>query len=81
MVNRKKYMDMLTRMKDHQVIKVITGVRRCGKSTLLQMFRDSLVEAGIEERCCISVNFEDIRFEDLKEYHRLYGYIMEWLIQ
>ena len=41
MVNRKKYMDMLTRMKDHQVIKVITGVRRCGKSTLLQMFRDS----------------------------------------
>ena len=43
MVNRKKYMDMLTRMKDHQVIKVITGVRRCGKSTLLQMFRDSLV--------------------------------------
>lgn len=80
MVNRKKYMDMLTQMKDHQVIKVITGVRRCGKSTLLQMFRDSLVEAGIEERCCISVNFEDIRFEDLKEYHRLYGYIMERLI-
>ena len=80
MVNRKDYMDMLTRMKDHKVIKVITGVRRCGKSTLLQMFQESLMKAGTEEQCCISVNFEDLRFEKLKEYHRLYEYIMDRLV-
>lgn len=80
MVVRKEYMDALIRMKEHKVIKVITGVRRCGKSTLLQMFRDWLLEQGVRKENCIFINFEDLQFESLKEYHRLYEYLTERIV-
>lgn len=80
MIRRNEYMDMLARVKDQRMIKVVTGVRRCGKSTLLQMSRQELMDQGIPEICCLTVNFEDIRFERLKEYHRLYDYILERLV-
>ncbi len=71
MVQRREYMEKLIKLKDEKVIKVITGVRRCGKSTLLCMFQDNLLRSGVEAECCISMNFEDIRFENQKEYHRM----------
>lgn len=80
MIRRKEYMDMLFRMKEERVIKVVTGVRRCGKSTLLQMFQQELIAQGVPAECCVTVNFEDIRFEHLKEYHMLYDYILEHLV-
>lgn len=79
MVRRSDYMDKLFRMKDQKVIKVVTGVRRCGKSTLLQMYREELQRSGVKPECCISVNFENLEFEQLKEYHKLHNYVLEHL--
>ena len=77
MVERQEYMQKLIKWKDRQVIKVVTGVRRCGKSTLLIMFQEYLKKNGIDAKQCISINFEDLRFEHLKDYHQLYDYILE----
>ena len=49
-INREQYISILKNFKDQQIIKVITGIRRCGKSTLLEMFQDYLKENGIEDR-------------------------------
>ena len=79
MIQRKEYMDKLLQWKDRQIIKVITGVRRSGKSTLLHLFHEQLKQSGIADENCISINFEDIRFEHLLEYHKLYEYIVSKL--
>lgn len=81
MVQRTEYMSKLRKLRDQKVIKVITGVRRCGKSTLLQMYREYLLTDGVPENCCIAINFEDIAFESLREYHKLYEYILERLVE
>ena len=57
MVQRELYMEKLRRLKDKDVIKVITGVRRCGKSYLLQLFIDELIDSGISEENIILINF------------------------
>lgn len=79
MIERKEYLEKLKNFKDKQLIKVITGVRRCGKSTLLELFKDYLIKEGIEKKQIISINFEDIRYENLTDYKRLYQYILEKL--
>jgi hypothetical protein len=66
----------LTGFKDKKIIKVITGVRRCGKSTLLLMFIDYLLNNGIDEEQIISINFEDINYMDLLDYKKLYEYLL-----
>ena len=80
MVKRTEYLEKLKKIKDMQIIKVITGVRRCGKSTLLSQFRNFLIESGVLEEQIISINFEDLKFEDLKDYKLLYQYISERLV-
>lgn len=65
----------LKRHKDHHIIKVISGVRRCGKSTLFELFRQELLADGVSPDRIISVNFEDLAYEDLTEYHALYRYL------
>lgn len=81
MVERKQYMNKLIKMKDEKIIKVITGIRRCGKSTLLNMFQDWLKQSGVSESQIVSVNFEDIAFEHMLEYHKLYNYVTERLVK
>lgn len=80
MVERKQYMEKLKKVKDMKIIKVITGVRRSGKSTLLLMFRDYLKECGTEEKQIISLNFEDIENEYLLDYKKLHAYVTERLV-
>ena len=80
MVKRTEYLEKLKKIKDMQIIKVITGVRRCGKSTLLSQFRTFLMESDVLEEQIISINFEDLKFEDLKNYRALYQYIEERLV-
>ncbi len=80
MVQRKQYMDKLKRLKDKSIIKVITGVRRCGKSTLLLMFREYLKECGVEDKQIIFINFEDIANEPLHDYRKLHEYVVERLV-
>lgn len=80
MVKRRAYQDKLMSFKDHRIIKVVTGVRRCGKSTLLSLFRDDLRALGVEESQFISINFEDLQFESLKDYRALHSYVLERLV-
>lgn len=79
MVERKEYLDQLWSWKDEQVIKVVTGIRRCGKSVLLQQFQQRLLEDGVTADQIISINFEDLDFEPLKDYSALYQYIRDRL--
>lgn len=66
-INRENYLSILKNFKDQQIIKVITGIRRCGKSTLLEMFGDYLKENGVEEKQIISINFENADYEELQD--------------
>ena len=75
MIQRKEYLDLLKKWKDEQVIKVVTGIRRCGKSTLLALYQDYLRTQGIADDQIIYVNFEELEYEDLLDYKALYSYI------
>lgn len=75
MVIRKNYLSKLILWKDQEIIKVITGIRRCGKSTLLKQFQDYLRDNGVMDEQIISINFEDLKFEDLLDYKSLYKYV------
>lgn len=79
-IERKEYLEWLKSWKEQQIIKVVSGVRRCGKSTLFEIYRKWLVENGTEKSQIISINFEDIEYEQLSDYHMLYSYIKERLI-
>lgn len=79
MVKRKEYLNRLIEWKDEQVIKVVTGIRRCGKSTLLLQYQDYLRENGVADEQIISLNFEELENEDLLDYKALYSYIKERL--
>ena len=79
MVKRKEYLNRLIEWKDEQVIKVVTGIRRCGKSTLLMQYQDYLRENRVTDDQIISLNFEELENEDLLDYKALYSYIRERL--
>lgn len=80
MIQRIEYLDNLKAFKDKQVIKVIAGVRRCGKSTLFELYIDYLRKMGTEDRQIISINLEDLENADLLDYKALYSYIKEKLV-
>lgn len=80
LVERKEYLEALLSWKDEQVIKVVTGIRRCGKSTLLAQFQQRLLKDGISSEQIVSVNFEELEYEELQDYHRLYAYLKERLV-
>ncbi|MGN0558591.1 MAG: ATP-binding protein [Acutalibacteraceae bacterium] len=79
MVQRKEYLELLRQWKDEQVIKVITGIRRCGKSTLLKMYQEYLKTLDITDDCIIYINFEELENEELLDYKSLYSYVKERL--
>ena len=79
MIERNEYLDVLKRFKDKELIKVITGIRRCGKSTLLEMYIDYLMKNGITEDQVISINLEDLKYNFIDDYMSLYNYINESL--
>lgn len=75
MIERTNYIEKLLGWKDEQVIKVVTGIRRCGKSTLLRQYQDALRQRGVSEEQIISINFEELENEPLLDYHALYDHI------
>ncbi len=76
MIERTQYLEELKRWKDKDLIKVITGIRRCGKSTLFQLFIDYLKSTGISDEQIISINLEDADY-NFEDYKQLYDYIKE----
>ena len=79
MIKRNEYLEKLNRFKDKQLIKIVTGIRRCGKSTLLEMYKDTLLDNGIEENQIISINLEDLKYSFITDYLILYNYINDML--
>ena len=79
MVERKEYLDQLWAWKDERQIKVVTGIRRCGKSVLLEQYQQRLLANGVAPEQIISINFENLDYEPLKDYMRLYNYLKERL--
>ena len=77
MIIREEYLNKLKALKDKHIIKIVTGIRRCGKSTLLLQFQDWLLEQGIDQSQIIFINFEDLEYEDLNNYRSLHKYIKE----
>lgn len=75
-VNRPEYLDFLKRWQNRQIIKVVSGVRRAGKSTLFYLFRNYLKEhEGVKEDQFISINFENMKYDNLRNAQNLYDYL------
>ncbi|HBG91723.1 MAG TPA: ATPase [Lactobacillus acetotolerans] len=79
-VARDEYLNFLKRNRDKHIIKVVSGVRRSGKSTLFLLFRDYLKKTGVKDNQIINLNFEDMDFEDLLDPEKLYSYIKKKLL-
>ena len=75
MIKREKYLQQLIDAKDKDLIKVIIGIRRSGKSTLLDMFHEYLKDNKIKEEQIIHINFESAKYDNIKDYKNLYKYI------
>ena len=80
LINREQYLDKLVIYTDKNLIKVITGVRRCGKSFLLQLFRSTLMGRGIPEDHIIYLNFEDLAYRDIQDASDLNSYLTQRLV-
>ena len=80
-IDREEYLDFLIKSKDKKIIKVVSGVRRCGKSTLFEIYKDYLLKNGVEKIQIISINFEDMDYEELSDYKKLYEYIKSKIIE
>ena len=78
MIARKDYLEKLVAWKDERVIKVVTGIRRCGKSTLLDLYKEYLKGEGAGGQI-VSVNFEELENERLLDYRELYAHLKERL--
>ncbi len=76
MIERKEYLEKLIKWKDKDLIKVITGIRRCGKSTLFELYIDYLKKSGVENNHIISINFENPENE-FEDYKKLYKFVKE----
>ena len=79
MVKRKEYLARLTAWREKQVIKIVSGIRRCGKSTLLLQYIDWLKASGVSEEQILSINLEDPEYESLHNHQALYAYIQKRL--
>ena len=77
MLLRKQYLDELKRWKDKDLIKVVTGIRRCGKSTLFDLYIEDLLNEGIDKSQIIKLNLEDLTYVYLDDYMKLYNFILE----
>lgn len=79
-IERKQYMQMLRDLKEQNLIKVISGVRRCGKSTLLQMFASELLNNGIDTKQIQFLNFEDLNTIAIGDIYQIHSYITDLLV-
>lgn len=79
-IERTTYLNQLKDLRDKQIIKVITGVRRCGKSTLMEIYQDYLRNNGVQENQIIVINFEDFDNFELRDSQKLYQYVKDRIL-
>ena len=77
MIPRDLYMERLKAYRDNELIKVITGLRRCGKSTLLQLFKRELLKSGVAPEYIIDINFELMAYDDIRDYRQFYHLVRD----
>lgn len=81
MIERNEYLENLISFKDKNLIKVITGIRRCGKSTMFELYQSYLKENGVEEEQIITVNLEDGDYRGIRTSEKLYQYVESKLVK
>src|SRR5574344_693298 len=81
MIQRTSFLEKLDNFKDKQIIKVITGIRRCGKSVLLEQYREKLAASGVHDSAIIAINMEDPANDTLLNSKSLYKYVCSKLQQ
>ena len=77
LINRPEYLNQLVQNKDVDLIKIVTGIRRCGKSSLLDLFHQYLLKNGVSEDHIVHMNLESLRYRDLTDYLSFYDYVSE----
>jgi len=81
MINRPEYLKKLLAFKDKQLIKIVTGVRRCGKSTLFDLYQNELLQMGIVQEQIQTINLENPDYRDILDWKKLYDYINTRLLK
>jgi predicted AAA+ superfamily ATPase len=79
-IQRQEYLDSLISFRDKQLIKVVTGVRRCGKSTLFELYQDYLRTEGVTDEQIIAVNLEEGEYDEIETYKQLYKFVTDKFI-
>ena len=77
LINRPEYLNQLIENKDVDLVKIVTGIRRCGKSSLLDLFHQYLSDSGVIDANIIHMNLESLRYRNLSDYLHFYDYISE----
>lgn len=77
LINRPEYLNQLIQNKDVDLVKIVTGIRRCGKSSLLELFHRYLLGCGVAEANIIHMNLESLRYRDITNYLTFYDYVSE----
>lgn len=80
LINRPTYLEKLLEHKDVDLVKIVTGIRRCGKSTLLDLFHEHLLSNGVLEENIIHINLESLKYRELKSYLEFYDYISDKIV-
>lgn len=75
LIQRAEYLNFLIEWKEQQIIKVITGIQRCGKSALFELLQEHLLSCGVTTEQIVTINFEDVDNEPLCSYKELYEYV------
>jgi predicted AAA+ superfamily ATPase len=81
LIERKAYLDRLALWREEEMIKVVTGVRRCGKSTLFDLYIERLKADGVTDEQIILVNLEDVDYSELKDYRKLHEYVKSHMVK
>ena len=77
LINRPEYLNQLIENKDVDLVKIVTGIRRCGKSSLLDLFHQYLSDSGVIDANIIHMNLESLRYRNLSDYLHFYDYVSE----
>ena len=77
LINRPEYLNQLIQNRDVDLVKIVTGIRRCGKSSLLDLFHQYLLDSGVSESNIIHINLESLSFRQLSDYLSFYDYVSD----
>jgi len=80
-INRPEYLQKLIEFKDKDLVKIITGIRRCGKSTLLDLFEDYLLEQNIPKENILHMNMESLRYRNILNYDTFYDFVSNNIVE